>query len=350
MHRTWRKGADRRGAPPAPARAAVCIVATLGLVTAPVAAGSGPADETLGARDDTGVAAPARVFVTIPPLASLVERIGGDRVATGVLVEAGESPHAYEPSPRQLADLSAADVYFAIGLPFEEQLVAELRTLDPDVAFFDASDGIERRPIDESGTEHAGHAHDQHDTGRLDPHVWLAPANLARIAGNLAAGLSAVDPEGRTLYEASLAELLDEIDGLDSDLTETLASLRGSDLYVFHPAFGYFADAYGLRQVAIQTAGREPGARALADLVDSAARQEVRAVFVQPQFSERSAEAVAGEIGAVVVALDPLAYDCLGNLRAIADTVLRWLGEAETETASPGALTPEASLEEKSQR
>ncbi len=96
-------------------------------------------------------------------------------------------------------------------------------------------------------------------------------------------------------------------------------------MYVFHPAFGYFADAYGLIQVPIEIEGKEPGARQLSKLIDRAKKDRVKVIFVQPQFSARSAEAVAKAIGGVVVPIDDLGRDYLANLESIAAAIERGL-------------------------
>jgi zinc transport system substrate-binding protein len=90
---------------------------------------------------------------------------------------------------------------------------------------------------------------------------------------------------------------------------------------VFHPAWGYFAETYGLTQVPIEKEGKEPGARALAALIEQARREQVKVIFVQPQFSRRSAEQVARAIGGQVVAIDPLAPDYADNLRQAARSI-----------------------------
>jgi len=92
-------------------------------------------------------------------------------------------------------------------------------------------------------------------------------------------------------------------------------------MYVFHPAFGYFADAYGLTQVPVEFEGKEPGARQLAGLIDRARADGVRVIFVQPQFSGKSAAVVAAAIGGAVIPINPLSRDYLANLEAMASAV-----------------------------
>jgi zinc transport system substrate-binding protein len=88
---------------------------------------------------------------------------------------------------------------------------------------------------------------------------------------------------------------------------------------VFHPAWGYFAHAYGLKQVPIEIEGKEPKPAQLKELIQHTRKNDIKAVFVQPQFSTKSAELVAREIGGQVAFADPLAEDWIANLRQAAD-------------------------------
>ena len=97
-----------------------------------------------------------------------------------------------------------------------------------------------------------------------------------------------------------------------------LAGVQRSAFMVFHPAWGYFADTYGLKQIPIEVAGKEPGARTLAQIIATGRRAQVKVIFVQTQFSRRTAETIAEALGARVVAVDPLAEDYLNNLRRVA--------------------------------
>jgi zinc transport system substrate-binding protein len=277
-----------------------------------------------------------RVFVGIPPQQYLVDRIAGTYVTTEVLVAPGQSPHSFDATPRQMVALAESRAYFAIGLQFERELITKIMELNPDLTIVDMGRGVPRRPIEgdeedpasgdtgsePDGSEHGGsangHEHGRAAGGLADPHIWLAPRLLAIEAENAAEALMALDPTHAADYRANLDALLADLNDLDRELAGALAPVREKTVYVFHPAFGYFTDAYGLKQVAVETGGSEPGARDLARLVEEARRDGVRVIFVQPEFATKSAEAVAREIGGAVVPIDPLAYDVIANLRTIA--------------------------------
>jgi zinc transport system substrate-binding protein len=177
---------------------------------------------------------------------------------------------------------------------------------------------------------------DEHadEAGAMDPHVWLDPHRAIILARNVQAELASLDPGGAATYGASLRRLTDDLEALDRRLRAQLARLRGTEVLVFHPAFGYFCDAYGLRQVAIEHEGKEPDARQLAGVIANARAGGVKVVFVQPAFSDLAARAVAAEIGGVVVPLDDLARDYLGNMERVARTL------SDELPAAPGKASP----------
>jgi zinc transport system substrate-binding protein len=258
---------------------------------------------------------PLSVYVTIPPQAYFVERIAGELVNVGVLVGPGQSPHAYDPSPRQMAELVDSDVFFTVGLPFEEELLPRIRRLAPDLEVVATDYPVPKREMESA----AGGRHGDH--GRRDPHIWMDPDRVKIQARVIARTLERHDPSHDATYAANLESFIAELDSLDARITRALAPVEGSRLYVFHAAFGYFADAYGLEQVPVEVGGKEPSARQLARLIERATADGARVIFVQPQFSTTAAEAVADAIDGVVVPIDPLARDYAANLERVADAV-----------------------------
>jgi len=252
-------------------------------------------------------------FVSIGPQRYLVQSIAGSRIRVEVLVQSGQDPHTFEPTPKQMAQLSRGRLYFRIGVAFERSLIPRIRSSNPQLKIIDTQAGIELREIEEGN--HEGEDHDEHG---LDPHTWLSPLLAKRQAQIIRDALIEADPGGREEYEAGYRNLAAELDSLHEEIAAVLAPYRGEEIFVYHPAYGYFTDEYGLRQVAVETGGSEPSAQQLARLIERARERQVRIVFVQPQFSRTGAEAVAEAIGGVVVPLDPLAEDYVGNLREMA--------------------------------
>jgi zinc transport system substrate-binding protein len=215
-------------------------------------------------------------------------------------------------------EIAEAQAFFTIGMPFEERLAEKLRGSGVGLRFVDMAAGVERRALAEGEGEEDRHGHSR---GHLDPHVWLAPALIERLAENSALALQEMDPGHAADYARGLEEYRREIRLADERTRAILAPVKGGRFYVFHPDLGYFADAYGLEQVAVETEGKEPTPQQLAQLIAAARSDSVRVLFVQPQFSAQAVAAVASAIGGVVVPVDPLARDVLPNLERIAQQV-----------------------------
>jgi len=275
------------------------------------------------------------VAVGVAPLAYLAEQVGGDRLQVETLVGPGQSPHTFEPTARQMVRLGQAKMLFIIDLPFERVLAPKVAANNPGLRVIDLRQGLPTRHFGPAEAHHhddaehhdhdaAEHHHHDHDA-EPDLHVWMSPRLASQMAAAMAQAFSAADPAGRDVYQANLAALQKRLADLDQAIARALAPLRGRQVFVFHPAFGYLLDDHGLRQVAIEFEGKSPGPKRLAQLIDLAKRQRVRVIFVQPQFSDASAKALAEAIDGAVLPLDPLAHDYEANLRAMAESIAQAL-------------------------
>ena len=258
----------------------------------------------------------ATIVVSILPLAEFVERIAGDGDNVAVLVGPGQSPHTYEPTPQQMAQLTSARILFRVGVPFEERLIEKTSAQAPDLKVVDLRQNVEVL----AALDHAVCDND-HDHGELDPHIWLDPNIVQIMTKNIAAALIEIHPEQAVVIKSNLATFSAALDTLDQSLHETLANLHDRYFYVFHPAFGYFAEAYDLVQVPVEIEGKEPSARMIGQFIEAAQADSVSVLFVQPQFSATSAEAIAEAVGCSVVSIDPLAKNYIENMRAIATAI-----------------------------
>lgn len=264
-----------------------------------------------------------QVMVSILPQAYFVERIGGDQVAIQVMVSPGEEAHTYEPTPEQMKALSTADLFFTIGIEYEDTWIPRFKDINPELTFVDNTEGITRIPLtyahdhpedqtlDEETADHT-------NENGLDPHVWLSPQNGKLIAQNILTTLKAFSPQNAQTFEANYTALITDIDQLDTNIRTSLSGVERRTFMVFHPAWGYFAHQYDLEQVAVQVGGQDPSPSELADLVEIARDEAVRVIFVQPTFSSADAEAIAKEINAEIAFVDPLARDWLQNLQTVA--------------------------------
>jgi zinc transport system substrate-binding protein len=271
----------------------------------------------MGWSTNIHAAAPLSVFVSILPQKHFVERIGGSRVQVSVMVGQGQSEETYEPTLRQMVKLARARLYFRIGLPFESVWLESIMEANPKIRVVDCQHGIAL--LSTANSHPALEVGDQHKT--LDPHIWTSPPLVKIMAVHIRNALIAVDPAYSHQFEENYQALIHDLDQLDQFIRKTLAGITHHRFMVFHPAWRYFAHTYGLEEIAIEQAGKEPGAKFLAALIEQGRQENIRAIFVQKQFSRAKAELVARAIGAEVITLDPLAEDYANNLRHVA-TVL----------------------------
>ncbi len=253
-----------------------------------------------------------RLFASILPQKFVLERLASPEFEVEALVGPGQSPATYDPSPRQMSRLAQARALFPMGVPFEHAWLPKIRQSMPDLVILEVS-----AP---AGLAHVHHDH--HDHGdELDPHFWTSPRETAGMVTRIAGALSALLPEKAQLFEKRAAELLDELETLDKELTSLFSKSESRSFMVFHPAWGHLAENYGLEQISIEREGKEPGARGLARYIDQVKDLKMEVIFVQTQFSRNSAEAVASATGARLEVLDPLAENYLENLRLCAQSI-----------------------------
>ncbi len=261
------------------------------------------------------MAAKMSVFVSVPPQRYFLERIGGDEIEVSVMVKAGHSPETYEPTPQQMAALAKAHLYIRIGVPFEDAWMERITASNPHLLVIDARNGL--RPGDSARHAVDEHTHDEvkYAEGRpQDPHVWLSPALAETMAAYLVTKLSELRPEHSAKFETNYRGLVTDLQNLDRDIRNRLANVETRHFMVYHPAWGYFADRYGLEQIAIEFQGKEPGPKTLSRLIETARQRGVKVVFAETGTSHRHARTIADAIGARVILVDPLSEDYLNNL------------------------------------
>ncbi len=243
------------------------------------------------------------VVATVAPLGYLVEQLAGERVELRTALPPGVEIETFAPSPQQIRTLADARLIVGIGHP---DFALETAYLRP---FADRRGAIVW--LDLATVAPA--------TGREeDPHLWVSPRAMRRFVTPLAEALGRLVPAAAGEIGARAATLGEEIDALDRELTARFADRQGQSFLIQHPALGHFAHDYGLRQEALEHEGKEASAGRLATLAVHAKRAGVRAILVQPGGHQKAAEALARQVGARLIEIDPLAADWPAALRRIA--------------------------------
>ena len=262
------------------------------------------------------------VFVSIAPQAYFVQQIGKDFVDVQILVEPGADPHTYEPKPQQMVALSKAELYFAVGIEFEKARLGKLSAMNPNLRIVHTDRAILKQPMaahHHSETSQKQDLEHDHDPGKLDPHIWLSPPLVMLQARSMLTALQAVDPAHGSIYESNYRAFIMQLVDLDAQLRSTFDQFKGAPFMVFHPSWGTFAHTYGLRQVPIEIEGKRPKPAQLKELIQHARDDGIKVVFVQPQFSTKSAEQISKAIDGRVAVVDPLALDWATNLKKAAE-------------------------------
>jgi len=250
----------------------------------PVPASGGPADRV-------------PVVASFYPLFEFARRVGGDRITVRNLVPAGVESHDYEPTPRDIIATTNARVLIYNGAGFEPWVQQLLPQLPERVIRVSATSGL---PL---LTATSGE-----DRGRTDPHVWLDPVLAQRQVGLILAGLIQADPTGRATYVANAAAFQARLGVLHARISKTLTPCGTRVFVTTHAAFSYFAARYGLTQIPI--AGleprEEPSPAKMREILRLVRRHHVRVIYYETLVSPRVAAAIAREVGARILVLDPL--------------------------------------------
>lgn len=272
---------------------------------------------------------PMHVAVSILPQRYFVEKIGGQCVQVEVMVPPGATPETYEPRAGQMSALSRSRIYFACGVPFDTIWLPKIISVNPKILVIHTEKDIKKRALEahshpgESVKPQSGGSHEEPG----DPHIWLSPPLVILQARAIFEALAATDPQNRACYETNYKEFVSELVELDLYLCCLFGSgAKSGTFMVFHPAWGYFADAYGLKQVPVEIEGKEPKARELDEFIKRARELGAKAIFVQPQYSPKPAQTIADAVGCTLVQADDLAPDWEKNLLQVAWQISAALG------------------------
>ena len=269
-------------------------------------------------------------YVSILPQKYFVERIVGDMFNIEVLVKPGQSPATYEPTTKQMINLSNAKALFTIGVAFEDNLVPKLTEQYGDLEIVRTDKNIKKHQpasfiqlFEEDHRDIDYHAHQQSDSNHhhegLDPHIWLSPELVKIQVANISDYFIKAYPEKASYFKKNRDDFFTELDQVAKDIEEVFNLRQNREFLCFHPAWGYFADQFKLKQIPIEIEGKEPTPKEQQQILAFARERKIKVIFVQAQFNQRIASSIAEQIGGSVISIDPLAEDYLVNLKIIAN-------------------------------
>ncbi len=263
---------------------ALALAAVLTLLSGPVAGAPAPAGKV-------------SVAASFYPLYDFALKVGGDRVTVRNLTPAGAEPHDYELTPRDIIAVNESRVLIHNGAGLEPWVQKLLPQVPARVVRVNASEGISL------STATSGE-----DRGQVDPHVWLDPVLAQRQVDNILVGLVKADPDGKAAYEANAVAFKQKLAALHQRIQRTLGPCRKKVFITNHAAFGHFASRYGLTQIAISglEPEAEPSAAKIREILRLARQHGLHIIYYETLASPRVAAAIAREIGARTLVLNPI--------------------------------------------
>lgn len=241
-------------------------------------------------------------YTTIYPLYDFTVNVGGDKVEVINLVPPGAEPHEWEPSPRQMAEISKGGILIYTSFGKDYWVEKALNNInDANFSAVEASKGIEL-----SHSSGAGN-HDPGNPDSVDPHIWLDPVLAKKMVVNIKEGLMAADSSNRSYYEQNAEAYIEELELLDTEY-QVLKNAPQKDFITSHAAFGYLAARYGLNEVPVRgmSPESEPTPAKMAEIIKMAREKNISYVFFESMVDPRVSQTIAAEVGAGTLVLNPL--------------------------------------------
>ncbi|WHH59530.1 zinc ABC transporter substrate-binding protein [Petroclostridium sp. X23] len=247
------------------------------------------------------------VAVTILPQKTLVEAVCGELAEVVAMVPPGNSPGNYEPTPMEMEKFSKASIFFTIGVPTEK---ANILPKAGSMRVIELHEKVAGKYPDR-----------EFAPGKRDPHIWLSPKRAKIMVEVIAQELSSLDEKNKDTYQKNAQNYIQELNKLDENIKTTFEEVKNKKFIVFHPAYGYLADDYGLEMVSLEENGKEATPQHLQEVIDLAKKENIKVIFSQAEIDSKQPEAFAQEIGGNKVLLEPLSPDYIANLKNMAETI-----------------------------
>lgn len=246
------------------------------------------------------------VAVAIVPEIEFVKAVAGDDFEIVTMIPPGASPENYEPTPLEKEKFEKSKIYFSMGVPTEENNIL------PNI-----SENIKLVKLDEEVRKYYEDL--TFENGGRDPHIWLSPKRVEVMVAKIAESLSELKPENKEKYEENANKYIEELENVSSEINEILKNKENKKFVVYHPAFAYLADEFGLEMYALEEEGKEATAQSLQEKIDLAKEEGIKYIFYQAEIDSTQARAYAEEIGGQTMMLSPLAENYIENLEKMAN-------------------------------
>lgn len=250
----------------------------------------------------------AKIAVSIPPAAFIVKEIGGDKVGVSTIVPPDSNPHFYDPSMRRMISFSKSSRFFSIGGEFEDVWLEKLLSLNDTMKVRDLTQNL---PV---------------TSDLKDPHVWMSPSNVKRMAEEVLSELSKMLPEEKAFFKSNYESFVVKLDDIKNKIDKITRKCDTAKFVTAHPVLGYFASEFQLEQIAVEKHGHDPSARYLSSVMEIIKKERIDFIFSQPQVSQQYAEVIVEETGIAVEMIDPLSDDLFAMFENILFVFKKYCG------------------------
>lgn len=247
------------------------------------------------------------ISVSIVPEQTFAQAVCGDLAEVVTLIPPGSSPESYEPTPEEMVKFAKSSLYFSIGVPTEE---ANILPKAGNVKIVSLQDEVASVYDDRT-----------FESGERDPHIWLSPKRAKVMVEVIAREMSAIDEKNKDTYEKNAQAYIAQLDEVDGKIKDALEGVQNKKFIVYHPAFGYIADDYGLEMYALEEEGKEATPQHLQEIIDLAKAENIKVIFYQKEIDSSQSKAFAEELGGETIQISPLSADYINNLENMAKTM-----------------------------
>ncbi len=247
------------------------------------------------------------IAVSVVPQEAFVSAVCGDFCEIVTMIPPGSSPENYNPTPQQILKFTKSKIYFSIGVQTENNNIM------PNVS--------ENTKVVHLETEVAKVYPDLTLGDSRDPHIWLSPKRAIVMVRIIQSELSALYPAQKDIFAQNADSYIAQINLVDSEIRTVLENVENKNFIVFHPAFGYLADDFGLVMHSLEEEGKEATPQHLQEMIDFAKEQKIKVIFYQAEIDASQSKAFAEELGGATACLEPLSGNYIENLRVMAQTL-----------------------------
>lgn len=246
------------------------------------------------------------VAVSIVPEVEFVKAVSGDEFDIVTMIPSGASPENYEPTPMEKGKFEKASIYFSIGVPTEENNI--LPSISENTKLVKLDEDVKRKYADLT-----------FENGARDPHIWLSPQRVIIMVQKIADELSELKPENKEKYQENASKYIEELENVILEIDSILTQKENKKFIVYHPAFAYLADEFGMEMYALEEEGKEATVESLKEKIDLAKKENIKYIFYQAEIDSSQSKAFAEEIGGQTMMLEPLAENYIENLKKMAE-------------------------------